>query len=110
MPLFNPFIKKPNIEMEYSSDNIKEIIACKNDIFHFLQYVKIVTIDQGEVPFDPYKFQSDLLYKFSKHRFNCCLASRQSGKCVNFDTMITIRNKETGEISTISIGDFFNKI
>lgn len=33
-----------------------------------------------------------------------------SGKCVCRDTLINIRNKKTGDIQQISIGEFYEKI
>lgn len=33
-----------------------------------------------------------------------------AGKCVQMDTPINIRNKRTGEIQTISIGEFFESL
>lgn len=36
-------------------------------------------------------------------------ANNGSGKCVSPSTIINIRNKHTGEIHAISIGDFYEK-
>jgi hypothetical protein len=35
---------------------------------------------------------------------------KQSGKCVADDTIITIKNKETGKIKKIEIGEFFEQM
>jgi len=74
------FIKRPNVEIEYTPENISELHKCSNDIDYFLRYVKIVNPDQGEIFFEPYDYQEDLLIKFAENRFNIVLASRQSGK------------------------------
>ena len=38
------------------------------------------------------------------------LSCRQSGKCVYNKALIKIRNKKTGKVEDITIGDFFNRI
>jgi hypothetical protein len=74
------YIKKPLSEYEYSVDEIKELFKCNEDINYFLQYVKIIHPDRGEIVFEPYNFQKDLIIKFQNNRFNVVLSSRQSGK------------------------------
>jgi hypothetical protein len=33
-----------------------------------------------------------------------------AGKCVSSDTTINIRNKHTGEIKTLTVGDFYERL
>lgn len=74
------FVKRPNTELEYTTEQISELYECSKDIDYFLKYVKIVNPDKGEIFFEPYDYQRDLLKKFADHRYNVVLASRQSGK------------------------------
>lgn len=74
------FVKRPNEEIEYTQEQITELYECSKDIDYFLKYVKIVNPDKGEIFFDPYEYQRDLLKKFASNRYNVILASRQSGK------------------------------
>ena len=74
-----------------------------------MEYVKIINPDMGEIKYEPYDYQVNLLEKYRDHRFTISLCSRQSGKCVHSDTTITIRNKKTGKIEKISIEDFYNR-
>ena len=39
----------------------------------------------------------------------CYIGGTNSGKCSTSDTKIRIRNKKTGEIKEIKIGDFFSQ-
>lgn len=39
----------------------------------------------------------------------CYIGGTNVGKCCQYDTKIKVRNKKTGEIKEISIGDFFNQ-
>ena len=56
-------------------------MACKNDPVYFAkQHVKIVSLDEGLVPFQPYDFQERLINNFHENRFNICKMPRQTGK------------------------------
>ena len=74
------FVKRPNEEIEYTPEQISELYECSKDIDYFLRYIKIVNPDRGEIFFEPYNYQRELLKKFAKFRYNVILASRQSGK------------------------------
>ena len=106
---YNEFVKKPKAEVEYTTENIKELNKCSKNIYEFIKYVKIINPDRGEEFFQPYDYQFELLENFQDHRFCCVLAARQSGKCLEKNSKITIRNKKTGKIEDITIKDFFTK-
>jgi len=79
--LGNPNLKKANTQIQFSAKQIEEFLKCKNDPLYFTQkYVKIVSLDEGLVPFQPYKFQEKLIKRFHKNRFNICKMPRQTGK------------------------------
>ena len=109
----NPFIegktnkRKPELPFEYSSHEMSELSKCYKDVVYFANnYCKVVT-DDGVMNVKMRDYQENMLHKFQKNRFNILLASRQIGKCVDYNTNITIRNSKTLEVSNISIGDFF---
>ena len=79
--LGNPNLKKANVAQEFTEDNIREYIKCKNDPVYFAQnYIKIVTLDHGLQPFKLYDFQEKLVRNFHQKRFNICKMPRQTGK------------------------------
>jgi len=79
--LGNPNLKKANVPVEFTQEQILEFMACKHDPVYFAQqHVKIVTLDAGLQPFKPYDFQEGLINKFHEHRFNICKMPRQTGK------------------------------
>ena len=43
-------------------------------------YIQIVSLDRGLVPFEPYDFQEKLITRFHENRFNICMMPRQTGK------------------------------
>jgi hypothetical protein len=79
--LGNPLLKKANVQQEFTKDQILEFMACKNDPVYFAKrHVKIVSLDEGLVPFQPYDFQEKLIQNFHENRFNICKMPRQTGK------------------------------
>ena len=79
--LGNPNLKKANTRLEFTQEQILEFVACKNDPVYFAQqHVKIVSLDEGLVPFQPYDFQKKLIENFHNNRFNICKMPRQTGK------------------------------
>jgi len=79
--LSNPNLKKANVSVEFTQEQIQEFITCKNDPVYFANnYVKIVSLDEGLVPFDMYPFQEKMIERFHKNRFNICKMPRQTGK------------------------------
>ena len=86
--LGNPNLKKANTPIEFTQEQIAEFIKCKQDPVYFAQnYVKIVSLDEGLVPFKPYDFQEKLIKNFHENRFNICKMPRQTGKsttCVSY--------------------------
>jgi len=79
--LGNPLLKKANVQQEFTQEQILEFMACKADPVYFAkQHVKIVSLDEGLVPFQPYDFQEKLIRNFHENRFNICKMPRQTGK------------------------------
>ncbi len=79
--LGNPLLKKANTKIEFTQNQIEEFIKCKSDPVYFARnYIKIVSVDEGLVNFNLYKFQEKLVKRFHKNRFNICLMPRQTGK------------------------------
>ena len=79
--LGNPNLKKANTRIEFTQDQIEEFIKCKEDPVYFAKnYIKIVSLDEGLVSFDLYKFQEKLIQRFHENRFNICKMPRQTGK------------------------------
>ena len=79
--LGNPNLKKANTQVEFTKEDIEEYIKCKDDPVYFAKhYIKIVTLDHGLMPFEPYHFQEELIHNFHERRFNICKMPRQTGK------------------------------
>ena len=79
--LGNPQLKAAFVPVEFTEDQVKEYIKCKNNPTHFISnYVQIVDVDKGLVPFELRDYQKNMVDTFSDQRFVICKMARQSGK------------------------------
>ena len=79
--LGNPLLKRANVQQEWTKEQIEEFSLCMKDPIYFIKnYIKIVSLDEGLVPFDLYDFQKEMIGTFHSNRFTICKLPRQSGK------------------------------
>jgi hypothetical protein len=79
--LGNPLLKKSNVPVEWTKNQILEYQKCmENPIYFIKNYIKIVSLDEGLVPFKMYDFQEDIVDTIHNDRFTICKMPRQSGK------------------------------
>lgn len=79
--LGNPNLKKANAAQEFTPEQVQEVLRCSEDPVYFIRnYIKIVSLDKGLIPFDMYYFQEEMVQKFHDNRFNIAKLPRQSGK------------------------------
>lgn len=76
-------LKAPGVEIAWTQEDIEEFYKCKEDIVYFIEnYVKIINIDEGVVPFIMRDYQKEMVNIFNKNNRVICLLSRQVGKTV----------------------------
>ena len=79
--LGNPNLKKANVAQNWTKKELIEYQKCMDSPQHFIEnYVKIVSLDEGLVPFKMYDFQKEMIGTFHSNRFTICKLPRQSGK------------------------------
>jgi len=79
--LGNPKLKRAGVQVEYTNDQLIEITRCIKDPVYFIKnYVKIVNVDLGLIPFDMWDFQVDMVRGFHSNRFSIAKMPRQVGK------------------------------
>jgi len=79
--LGNPLLKKSNVPVNWTKEQILEYQECmENPIYFIRNYIKIVSLDEGLVPFELYDFQEDIVDTIHDNRFTICKMPRQSGK------------------------------
>ena len=79
--LGNPNLKRINVTQEWTKEQLADFAKCMDDPQYFIEnYVKIVSLDKGLIPFSMYDFQKDMVGTFHNNRFTICKLPRQSGK------------------------------
>jgi len=81
--LGNANIKRDGVEQEWAQEEINEYAKCLKDPVYFAEnYVKVISLDDGLVPFKLYPYQREMVNHFNDNRFTIVLACRQSGKSI----------------------------
>lgn len=111
----NVNLKPPDAVEFMSPDEYRlfasEIVRCKKDINHYAEnYFNIITQDKGKQIIKLFDRQKQLLKSFMDNDRVVVLSSRQTSKCVAGDTMVKLRNKKTGEIKEMPIGEFHQMV
>jgi len=79
--LGNPNLKAANVPVEFTEEQIGEYLRCSEDPVYFIKnYVKIVNLNEGLVPFELYEFQERFVKTIHNNRFTISKFPRQSGK------------------------------
>jgi len=76
----NPLLKRVGVNVQYTKEQVDEYIKCAKDPLYFAKWIKIITLDDGLVPFTMYDFQKDMITKFHENRFVIVKCPRQVGK------------------------------
>lgn len=79
--LNNPLLKKPNKQLNWTSENLEEYLKCESDPIYFAEkYIKIIQVDKGLIPIVLYDYQKETIIKFQNSRNLACSIARQMGK------------------------------
>ena len=79
--LGNSNLKAAGVNVNFSPEQIEEYIKCAQDPLYFIKnYVKIVSLDKGLVPFQPYDYQEEMIQTIHENRFVIGKLPRQTGK------------------------------
>ena len=77
----NPLLKKVGVEHKFTEEQVQEYIKCSKDPIYFcINYIKIVNVDEGLIPFKMWDFQKEMLSLFKDNRFVITKCPRQVGK------------------------------
>jgi hypothetical protein len=82
--LGNINVKRDGVQHNFTEEEIKEYIRCSKDPVYFCKkYLKVISLDEGLVPFNLYPYQEKMFDHFNNNRFSIVLACRQSGKSIS---------------------------
>jgi phage terminase large subunit-like protein len=81
--LGNINVKRAGVQSQWTEEEILEYKKCMENPVYFIEnYIKIISLDEGLVPFKLYGYQDELITHFDESRFSIVLACRQSGKSI----------------------------
>lgn len=104
----NSNLRPQGVTISYTQEMIDELRKCKNDPVYFItNYIHVVHPDRGVVKMELYDYQEKMIDMYDKNRKVVFLTSRQQGKCQTLNTKVKIRNKNSGQIVEITLGDFY---
>ena len=112
----NPRLKRPFTEQSYTREQAQELVRCARDPKYFINnYVYIKHPVRGQILFDMYDYQEEMIDNFVSNRYNIVLASRQVGKTETSSayllwyalfhdqkTILILSNKSDGAMEIIS--------
>lgn len=79
--LGNQNLKEAGVNIEFTEEQVKEYMRCATDPVYFIEkYIKVVSLDEGLVPFKMYDYQEDMIDTVHNNRFVIGKLPRQSGK------------------------------
>lgn len=77
----NILIKKAFSKSDLTYDHQMEIVKCARDPIYFIEkYCRIISLDDGIIPFELYDYQKEMITSYVANRFNLTLTARQMGK------------------------------
>lgn len=77
----NILIKKAFVKSELTVQHIIEAARCGADPIYFIEnYCRIVSLDDGIIPFKLFQYQKDMIKMYAESRFSLTLTARQMGK------------------------------
>ena len=82
--LGNINVKRDGVQHNFTEEEVKEYLKCSKDPTYFCKkYLKVISLDEGLVPFNLYPYQEKMFDHFNNNRFSIVLACRQSGKSIS---------------------------
>lgn len=99
-------LRRDGVTFKMTNDEQQEYIRCALDIHYFVEkYCKVKREDGSIGSITLRDYQKEILDNFVYNRFNILMASRQVGKCVSFNTLISFEKE--GIIADIRIGKLY---
>jgi Terminase large subunit, T4likevirus-type, N-terminal/Terminase RNaseH-like domain len=74
-------LKAAGVDIEWTPHLVEEYIKCSKDPIYFCKtYMRIISKDEGLVPFDLYGYQEQMIRSMHENRYSIFATARQAGK------------------------------
>ena len=105
----NPLLKRIGVQVNFTEEQVEEYIKCSKDPIYFAKYIKIITLDEGVVPFNMYDFQKDMMRTFDENRFVIVKCPRQVCKTTTTVAYLLysagLKNLPANEAATLTLAE-----
>lgn len=104
-------VRKANIPFAMKNTEIQEYMKCKMSVQYFANNYCHIKLEDGSIGQMKLRdYQKDIIDLYSNNRFSILMASRQVGKCNNFNTNVLALNEETKELYNIPFYELYYDI
>jgi hypothetical protein len=87
--LGNPLLKRVGVTTEWTPEQLVDFNKCMADPMFFTEnYVKIISLDHGLIPFHVRPYQEDMICTMRDNRFVICKMPRQVGKTTTVASLL----------------------
>lgn len=77
----NTNLKAAGVQVPFTQEQVQEYVKCAKDPIYFIKnYAKIVSLDEGVVPFNPFPYQERMIDAIHKNKNTLGKLFRQAGK------------------------------
>lgn len=103
--------KRDNLPFEYTPKEIEELAKCKASLMYFVINYCIIQTHEGRKLIKDIgglrDFQDQILKNFRDNPLNILMASRQTGKCLTFNMLVTIYDNKLDIKITLPIYELY---
>jgi hypothetical protein len=105
----NPGVRRPGLKFAMTQDELNEYLKCKLSVYYFAEHFCKIKLEDGSIGSMKLRdYQKEIIKLYTENRYSILMASRQSGKCSEYQSFITLKD-ENGFIFKISIGELYYK-
>jgi hypothetical protein len=96
------------MEVSLTKSMFDELKRCRKDPIYFIEnFVKVVHVDRGLIPFKLYPYQKKMIQAYADNRKVITMLFRQAGKCLGINTKVKLKQKSTNKIVEVTLGEFY---
>lgn len=103
----NDGVRKKGIKFAMIPSELEEYIKCKLSVYYFAENYCKIKLENGSVgQMHLRNYQKDIIKLYTENRYSILMASRQVGKCLTFNALVNITDKN-GRIFRVNLGKIY---
>ena len=103
----NTGVRKAGLKFAMTQEELNEYLKCKLSVYYFAEHYCKIKLEDGSIGQMKLRdYQKEIIKLYTENRYSILIASRQSGKCSGFNSVLTLKDIE-GRIFKINIGSLY---